>query len=363
MKTIKCSCSNGLTLFFESCVCTACGRAVGVTEEETCAQSFNYEAESDTYWLDSKPTKLYKKCINNNHLHVCNGMVPLGAEDAQGQPIELCFYCRFTDIIPNLYIPEHIPLWAKMETAKRRALHTIKSLQLPLLSRHECVDTGLVFNFCVDRDAKDHFETPLDGEEQVFTGHDNGCITINLAEADDVARARTQLKLNEQYRTLLGHFRHELGHYYFDRLILPDVRKHQLCKEVFGDDEADYTLAMQRHYKDGPPADWQASFISEYATMHPWEDWAETWAHYMHVTEALETFADCGGIFRSAIKSVPIGNSGDNFNIQIDAWIQLSLALNSLNRSMGMPDAYPFVVTDTVRTKLNFIHRTIHKSL
>lgn len=360
MKTVKCSCSSRVTLFFESFMCTACGKVVGVTGEEPYAQSFNFDEQAQVYWLEQQPTKHYKRCINYSDLNVCNGMLPVDAVDAQGVPIDLCFYCKFTEIIPNLYVEEHLNLWAKMEAAKRRALNTIKSLKLPLHTRHECVDSGLIFNFCVDRDARDHFETHLEGEEKVFTGHDNGCITINLAEADDVARTKAQLKLNEQYRTLLGHFRHELGHYYFDRLILPDERKHQLCKAVFGDDEADYTLAMRNYYNEGPPVNWQGLYISEYASMHPWEDWAETWAHYMHITDALETFADHGGIFKTAADLPRLSPSADNFNSQIDAWVQLSLALNSLNRSMGIQDAYPFVVTDQIKEKLNFIHKAIH---
>jgi len=59
----------------------------------------------------------------------------------------------------------------------------------------------------------------VDGCTPVLTSHCNGLITLNIAEADDAERERRRVKFHEPYRTLLGHLRHEVAHYYWDRLI------------------------------------------------------------------------------------------------------------------------------------------------
>jgi hypothetical protein len=217
----------------------------------------------------------------------------------------------------------------------------------------------------------------LEDQEPVFTGHNCGHITINLAEANDVARSHTKLAMGERYRTLLGHFRHELGHYYFDKLIAGNPVKHALCKKYFGDDELSYQKALDKHYKNGAPKNWRDAYISEYATMHPYEDWAETWAHYMHIMDTLETaknFSITGsttGISSEAqdVDDLTLPQDAYFFSGQtsittiLDTWIDFSVILNSLNRSMGMNDAYPFVLTEPVRTKLSFVHHAIHERL
>jgi hypothetical protein len=88
---------------------------------------------------------------------------------------------------------------------------------------------------------------------------------------------------------LLGHFRHEVGHYFWDRLVATDPHQLEEFRVLFGDDRQDYGEALKRHYDEGAPANWQDTYISMYATMHPWEDFAETWAHYLHIVDTLET--------------------------------------------------------------------------
>ena len=130
--------------------------------------------------------------------------------------------------------------------------------------------------------------------EKVFTGHDNGIITLDLAEGDDVHREQLRVAMDEPYRTLLGHFRHEIGHYYFYRLIgsSPDLLSRS--RELFGDPDADYQEALDRHYSQGAPSGWDQQFVPSYATMHPAEDWAETFAHYLHIRDTLDTAAAFG---------------------------------------------------------------------
>ncbi|HEY6527586.1 MAG TPA: putative zinc-binding metallopeptidase [Cellvibrionaceae bacterium] len=362
MKTFSCSCKGRPKLFFESTSCCACGSLVGITDDFKIVQSFTRHKKTNHYFADDEPRRLYKKCKNFLEHDICNGMIDIHAKTPDGKLADLCFSCKFNDVVPNLKVAEHLPLWQKMETAKRRALFTLKSLPLALYSADEKPRSGLTFNFLVDRDAKDHFISALPNQEKVLTGHDNGQITINLAEADDVARSKTRLDLHEPYRTLLGHFRHELGHYYFDQLIASNKEKHRLCKLYFGDDSVSYKAALKRHYASGPPSNWRSHFISEYATMHPWEDWAETWAHYMHIIDTLETIDDCRLRIDSPTSAhFPINTSlaDTPFADLLDKWMVFSVALNSINRSMGLQDAYPFVLTRSVRKKLMFIHHAI----
>ncbi|MEX2365496.1 MAG: putative zinc-binding metallopeptidase, partial [Pseudohongiellaceae bacterium] len=138
-------------------------------------------------------------------------------------------------------------------------------------------------------------------------------------------------------------------------------------RELFGDERQDYRQAMQNYYQQKNPPAWQDGFISAYASAHPWEDWAETWAHYLHMIDTLETANDIG--FR--IQNDPHAeneNSGEsdlssvkgmNFNALMDDWASLTIGLNALNRSMGLPDAYPFVLSPRATAKLRFVHHII----
>tara|TARA_R110001592_G_scaffold359813_1_gene667158 strand:- start:5691 stop:6860 length:1170 start_codon:yes stop_codon:yes gene_type:complete len=378
MKTFKCSCKDHPILFFESSHCVACNRTVGLDDSFDKVEPYELDEESGHYFKAAQPEIPYQKCDNHADYKTCNGMVNLNTFEASENKDEvLCFACRFNETIPDLSIAEHIPLWKKMEVAKRRALYTLKALSLPLRNISQDPEGGLSFDFTTDRDVNDHFVSKLIGQDTVFTGHDCGHITINLAEADDVARSQTKHAMGEHYRTLLGHFRHELGHYYFDKLIAGSPKKHALCKQYFGDDELDYQEAMNKHYKDGAPENWRSEFISEYATMHPYEDWAETWAHYMHIMDTLETaknFSITGSTIGVDAETEDVGelklpqgayffSSQTSITSILDTWMDFSIILNSLNRSMGMNDAYPFVLTKPVRTKLSFIHHAIHNRL
>lgn len=378
MKTFKCSCKDHQILFFENSNCVACGRVVGLDDKFDKVEPYDFDEESGQYFKEAHPKTRYQKCDNHADYKTCNGMVNLKTfVPVEDKDEVLCFGCRFNETIPDLSIVEHIPLWKKMEMAKRRALYTLKALFLPLRNISQHPEGGLSFDFTTHRDVNDHFVSTIDDQEAVFTGHNCGHITINLAEADEVARSHTKLAMGEHYRTLLGHFRHELGHYYFDKLIAGSPEKHALCKQYFGDDELSYKEALDKHYKEGAPENWSDSFISEYATMHPYEDWAETWAHYMHIMDTLETaknFSITGSTMGDVTVAKEVGelklpqeasifSSQTSINRILVTWMEFSVILNSLNRSMGLNDAYPFVLTKLVRTKLSFIHHAIHDRL
>lgn len=300
---------------------------------------------------------LYRQCENYSQHHVCNWMVP--ADD----PNPLCRACRLNEMIPDLSLPENIEYWRKIESAKRHALYDVLALKLPLVGKLEDAEKGLAFRFMTDRDVVSEFTEPLEGQEPVFTGHDTGVITINLAEADDIARTRMRVRMGESYRTLLGHFRHEIGHYYWFRIVEHQPELLQLCRKIFGDEQQDYDAAKAKHYNEGAPANWSDNFISPYAAMHPWEDWAECWAHHLHMLDTLETAQTyeltLEGVATPAVAPFAMPDDETSIDVLLQDWIRLSVAMNSLNRSMGKSDPYPFVLTEPVKDKLRLVHRIV----
>ena len=350
------SCQCGHTIFFENIICTACGRALGyLPDRQTLGAIKPAEKEQ---WISSDSPRRYRKCGNYEKENICNWMVP--SED----PNVFCRACRLNQVIPNLSQPNHRLYWAKLEAAKRRLLYTLFQLGLAVSSKEEDPEHGLAFAFLGDASAESEFTQPIDSQETVYTGHTQGLITINLAEADDIARTRIREQLREGYRTLLGHFRHEVGHYYWDLLIketshLPTFRQH------FGDETQDYQQALSAFYENGPLANWESHYISAYATAHPWEDWAESWAHYLHIVDTLDTAQAYGLVIQGrslASVKVPARTTVTcDFSTLLDDWLRLSVALNDLNRSMGLNDAYPFVLHDPVKQKLRFVHDVIAK--
>jgi hypothetical protein len=396
MRLFRCTCEGRPVLYFENVQCGRCGRLTGFCPETLELKPFNpvdtgnsavvnagaepAAAGSKTpppaVWEDDSG-KRYVQCTNWVRHQVCNWMLPLACDDsaAAQQVYEegLCPACRLNEVVPDLSVPENQPLWYELETAKRRCLFTLLELDLALHSSDNTKDAlvaPLSFRFMSDKDAGSHFQCALEGEEPVFTGHMDGVITINLAEADDIARTQTRVAMQERYRTLLGHFRHESGHYYWDVLKVIDPGFVASFRAVFGDETASYQDALDRHYESGPPADWQVNFVSAYASMHPWEDWAETWAHYLHIIDTLETlqnFNRSSDILSDSVNAVKlpfaVGTRGDKGKTEfaeiMELWIDASIMLNSLNRSMGLPDPYPFVLHTPIQDKLRFVHEAI----
>jgi hypothetical protein len=273
---------------------------------------------------------------------------------------EFCAACRHNHVIPDLSVPGHAALWAKIETAKHRLFYSLLRLGLPLENREDDPEHGLAFDFLAD--------PPESHASGVMTGHDNGLITLALKEADDAVREKVRGDMGEPYRTLLGHFRHESGHYFWDRLVATNPALLNACRALFGDDRLDYAEALQKHYNEGVPANWQDNYVSMYATTHPWEDFAETWAHYLHIVDTLETASAFGLKVRPRLARGHIAASIDfdpyvsrRFEPIIESWLPVEFATNSLNRSMGQLDLYPFLLSPKVIEKLGFMHALTHQ--
>jgi hypothetical protein len=344
-------------LFFENTVCTNCGQYVGYSVEARALVAVPADAgKASKPFLAPAPgarSARYRKCKNFTELDTCNWLVRASDPDVY------CRSCRLTEVIPDLGDPKNRSALLEIERAKRRLVYSLLSLKLPVVSKKEDATGGLRFEF-------------LRGSEEkpVMTGHDEGVITLNVAEADAAFRENMREKMGEGYRTVLGHLRHEIGHYYWNRLIrgTPSLGA---FRERFGDEEQSYQAAIERHYGEGPPADWPERFISAYATMHPWEDWAETWAHYLHMVDTLETAKNHGltlkvpGRRRRSEATVVVVTDAlafRDYDSLSRGWHAVTVALNDLNRSMGMKDVYPFVLTPAVHAKLRFVHDVISRS-
>lgn len=348
MKLFHCDACREI-VYFENFQCLKCGADLAFLPDLMEVGSLKPgSGEPRTAVNPNADPNGYRLCLNQRQHAVCNEAIPVD------DPSDLCFCCRFTEVIPDLGVPGNRELWGLIHTAQRRLLYSLRTLGLPLKNRHEDPVGGLAFRILGDTD------------KPAMTGHENGVITLALTEADDAERERRRLQMGEGYRTLLGHFRHEVGHYFWDRLVR-DGGHLDAFRACFGDDRIDYAEALKRHHREGAPTDWSARFISAYATTHPWEDWAETWAHYLHLSDVLETAASCGlgldpesGVHpRIRADAIPMTASQADFDTLIADWLPVSRMLNSLNRSLGLKDAYPFVLPDPVIGKLRFVHDLI----
>jgi hypothetical protein len=323
-------------LHFENTRCESCGLSLGFLPAPGMLSAF--AADGVTALADRRA---WKPCANAAH-EVCNWMVP--AEAAE----EYCPACRHNEVVPDLGVPENLPLWQRLEAAKHRLIYTLDRMGLP----HDPAE--LRFSFLADTVG-----------QPAMTGHDQGRITVALAEADDVEREKRRSQMHEPFRTLLGHFRHEVGHYYF--LVLVERRGRQAAfRELFGDERADYAAALQAHYARPPNDDWRGTHISAYAAAHPHEDWAETFAHYLHMVDSLEMASSFGmrvrphldreGVLEADVDFSPYRAGMDEI---LQAWTPVTVAMNAMNRCMGTPDLYPFVLSPKVAEKLRFIHQLV----
>lgn len=352
MRNFYCYCKN--RVYFENTQCVACERELGFIPELLKVQAIKPAAGG--LWRVLAPgTGLYRKCKNYEEHGVCNWMVAESDESA------FCRSCRLDQVIPNLDEPKNRQLWYRLEQAKQRLLYTLMQLHLPIIGRDEDPQRGLGFQFLEDTLAVDE---ELGTYERVVTGHNHGLITINVAEADPSAREEIREQMNESYRTLLGHFRHESGHYYWDILVRNSTWLNSF-REMFGDEREGYQVALGEYYEIGPPTHWQEAYITAYASCHPWEDWAETWAHYLHMVDTLETARDSDFFVPMQTYVMPVmgeEQTPTEFSSLYVDWLKLIHTMNSLNRSMGLPDAYPFVLSARVRDKLAFVHALAHSS-
>jgi hypothetical protein len=347
------TCSNCKSqIYFENNVCLNCGYTLGFEADALSLVTLVAVGQSIYSDLQKKDQKFH--FCKNAEFSTCNWIIP------QSNNSIFCKACNLNRIIPDLNNRGNLKLWKNIEVAKHRLVYSLLRLRLPVLKKNGDEETGIAFDFMADTSPK----------EKIMTGHDSGVITLNIDEADEASRVKHKTDLGERYRTLLGHFRHEIGHYYWEVLIR-NTEELAGYRKIFGSEENDYSEALEIYYKRGAPSNWSENFISPYATSHSWEDWAETWAHYLHLMDTLETAfsfgiriqpdtnADIRGI-QASIKQNPYEMT--DFKQIMKYWLPLTFAVNSLSRGMGYADFYPFVISEPVVKKLQFIHELCFKN-
>ena len=352
-------CQCGQPVFFRNSTCLACGTPLGYDCEQGIVLPLMPGPQEGSWqrWQASaapaNTSQVYKRCLNLSTPASCNWLIPL--EDPHG----MCRACRLNRTIPDLTDPaqpDNGHLWGLLELAKRRLVSSLILLGLPVASRiSEDSEHGLMFDF---------LRSPAGGPH-VVTGHDTGLITVNVDEADDAQREAVRKALREPYRTLLGHFRHEVGHYYWGRLVQGTAWMEGF-RTLFGDESRDYAASLRQSHEQGPPAQWWLHHVSAYASSHPWEDWAECWAHYLHMRDSIDTAQSFGlAIDHAQLEFTPFTldalyqpehPDAQRFLGFLNDWTRLSTLLNEMSRSMGQPDFYPFVLPHEVVAKLHFIH-------
>jgi hypothetical protein len=351
-RAFRCDC--GRPVYFRNSQCLGCGAALGFAPDLGEVRTLSPgEADPGIFTLGAgEDGPRYRRCANFDSPAGCNWLLAAEA------PQHLCVACGLNRTIPNLSDPDNCRYWAAIESAKRSLVSQLLALDLPVKSKVEDPERGLAF---------DLLRSPPDGPS-IMTGHAGGLITLNVEEADDAKREKIKQSLHEPYRTLLGHFRHEIGHYYWDRLVA-DSAWLEPFRTLFGDERQDYAAAIISNYEQGPPADWGDRHITAYASAHPWEDWAETWAHYLHVTDSLTTALSYGMDTENLPGTIepftpedlfdPEHHDAERFCFFLNAWLELITVLNELARSLGQPDFYPFVLSSAVVRKLHFVHLVV----
>lgn len=341
-------CQCGTRVFFRNTQCLTCQRLLGFDSVGFTIVSLRPVAEADKTLHDEATGKEFRYCGNYYDYNACNWLLPVASRQ------RFCVSCRLNKTVPDLSHRINVERWISLESAKRHTLYSILRLGLALTPANNR-NVKLEFAFLEDGRTNAEFADTF-----VSTGHRSGLITINLAEADAAYRERVREQLGESYRTLLGHFRHEIGHYYYELLVASTTWREPF-EALFGNPDEDYNSALTQHYS-AVQTNWMPEYISAYAQSHPLEDWAETWAHYLHMIDTLETAGqfDIMQLKGEAAEGRDVLNKP--FAELVDTWLELSVKLNALNRSMGMRDAYPFVITDPVYAKLDFIHRVVGSS-
>ncbi|WP_416065622.1 putative zinc-binding metallopeptidase [Rhizobium sp. ZK1] len=338
-------------IHFDNRQCVRCNHRLGFFAGDLSMHAL--ESFDEANWqLVSDSNRLVRFCANAG-LDICNWLV----DDNN----DFCIACRHNRLVPNTDTPDGIDRWRRMSQAQRHLFYSLLRWNLPHPDRQEDPQGGLVFDFLEDAVQNDGNVVPA------MTGHEEGLIAIRAAEADDVTREQARTAMDEPYRTLLGHFRHETGHFIWNKLVR-DRNGFDEFRAVFGDERHDYGAALQDHYANGPAPGWQENFISAYASVHPWEDFAECFAHYLHIVDTLETARSFGmAIDPRGHEEIAAEVDFSPYRARsaeqlVSAWVPLSLAINAIQRSMGQPDSYPFVLSSPVVTKLEYLHRLIQNA-
>ncbi len=319
MRIFSCPACDG-PLFFHNLNCV-------------CGVDVAYDPSADCFTSSINPCK-------NRSIIACNWNRPAESES-------LCRSCAMTSVIPDLSLEVNRLFWSEAELSKRWVLANLARWHW--------------FTAC-DNGPSPEFhllsEQTVEGHKPVTIGHGRGIITINVAEADPVHRVAQRQSLGEPFRTMIGHFRHEIGHFVFSRLI-QNEQFHSEFQRIFGNETGDYGAALQSYYAGGGIGDWQKEYVTAYASSHPLEDWAESFAHALHLVDIVDSAVATGLTNPTFLPPDYDSYREADAERLLTVGSDLGVGLNHVNRSMGLSDIYPFVLTPAVRLKLKFVHASV----
>ena len=338
----------GNTIYFENVVCEYCGHQLGYLPRHNALVAL---VEDGGLWSTrSFPDDSYVFCVNAKD-GACNWLIT-----AEPDGDIFCVACRHDLTIPPLDDPVSLKRWQAIQRAKKRLFYSLLRLGMPLETRGENHACGLGFRFPTGIPAK---------SDGVSGGHGSGVITIALTEADDVDGEARRAATEQPHRTMLERFRQEIGRYYWDLLIAGTPRLKRFAK-AFGGAGQDRMLQTPHAPRSpqGPPR----GQIRAYSTAHPRESFAESFAHYCHITDAVEVAAAFGVQSRPGRhgdKSAPAAPfdpyASGTIEQLLENWTSVTSLLDNFNWSMGHPDAFPFVLSPEVIERLGFIHELVHE--
>jgi hypothetical protein len=317
----------GHVVDFSAHECGSCGAELGYVSERQSIAVLATSSKPATFEIDTVDGRFWR-CLNA--AWGCNWMLPADSDTPW------CRSCRLTRGRPDEARPDAVAAWMIAEAAKRRLVHQLDTLGLPIEGRSSEDPDGLAFDL-----------VHLPGEGGI-TGHSEGVVTLDLAETDDRHRDELRVRLNEPFRTVIGHLRHEIGHHYWSVLVR-DRGCETSFRRLFGDERVDYRTAVEAYYVGNRPAWDPTVHVTAYAASHPLEDWAETFAHYLHVVDGLDTAIAYG------LAPAELGADPDVAEI-LDVWRPVNVAITAVAAAVGMPPIYPFDPTGVVVDKLAFVH-------
>lgn len=350
MKQFHCNC--GARIFYENSQCVSCHSELAWCPACNTLRPLTQNEYGQYFCAEPSCSLPLTKCYNYEVEHVCNRSIA-NIDGSLSQPV-FCDYCRFNETIPDLSLEANRKKWHRIELAKRRVLYTLDLLGLPYGNTADNIYPPLSFDFKGDVIEKQNFWRWMENNERVYTGHANGKVTINIKEADDVEREKARVSFEEAHRTIIGHFRHEMGHYFWDLLVLGQCE--EACIDVFGDhNNPGYASAMDQYYTDGPKQGWESHYISAYATMHPWEDFAECFATYLDMVSVLD-------IAKNELPGHVVDPVQASLPEMADKYAELGVLFNEINRAMGLIDLVPEVFTPGVLYKIQFVHNLLRNA-
>jgi hypothetical protein len=323
---------------FAASECGRCGVALGYVPDDRRLRELSAVESTATFLVPGHEAAMWR-CLNA--AWGCNWMLPAGGDSVW------CRSCELTRGRPDVDRQDSIEAWMTAEAAKRRLVHELDALALPMEPRSDEAPDGLAFDL-----------VHVPGETGV-TGHRDGIVTLDLAEADDRHREAVRRQFDEPFRTVIGHLRHEIGHHYWNRLVgQTDHLAH--FRRLFGDERVDYGNALDAHYATLDGGWDEQRFVTSYAAAHPLEDWAESFAHYLHIVDATDTAAAHDLLPGTRVAfDLDEPCPSPEFAEILAMWQPIADAVNDIAASLGVPAVYPFAPTGIVADKLAFVHHQV----